>query len=154
MYLCVMAEIHEMHGASFTVGPWVVVPVVGVVLIVSHAVVAVRTRSETADRWLRSRNLVGAERHVLEVRDHLRRKAWSRVAATALALGVALLLLAVAEASIGLLSLPYLTATLLAQLLASSPRAPRERFASLERRQQGFFAPRWAVVTVRALLGG
>lgn len=142
----------QVHGSSAEVSGWVLLAATGLLLVAWHTARLLMLNDAAAVRWLRARSFDPSPNQVRDVYAHLRRLRLSRVVGALAMLVLAALSYWLVEVPIGVVSAPYLLSTLVAEVLAPRPRAPRERIASLQHRPAGYFAPRAAVLACRSLL--
>jgi hypothetical protein len=142
--------VRDQPGAVIS-GAWLY-PAVAVALVAVHGVRVLQVKEALAVRWLTTRGFQPNARAVHEVQSYLRRLRIARLVGAAVFLVLGVLSVAAFQIPLGVLSGPYLLAVLGAELHTPRPRRGRARAATLVRRPADYFAPRRAVLTVRALL--
>lgn len=151
-----MALVHlaAVHGASGQVtlnaSAWIY-PVIAGCLVLLHGTRRLLVRDELAERWLLTRGFATEPRGVSDIKAYLARLRTARFIGSLVFLVLGVMSSALFSIPIGVVSGPYLLSVLGAELLTPQPRQGRERKASLQAREAGFYAPRRAVMAVRIL---
>ncbi len=128
------------------------VAAVGAVVVAGHVLRAVVVRDTTAATWLGARLLPTDPRSVATVREHLRRLRWTRAFSSCALVAICAGTMAVHGVPVSFVSLPFLIAVLVAEVMAPEPRRARVISVAVEHRSPSYFAPGRALLVARTAM--